>query len=159
MVCLNREVNTVSVVKYTVKLTDIEKANLAVITTKGKATAKVILHADVLVSADVSNGPAHSEKEIARILHINAQTVHTVRRKYCTAGLEATLSRKKRKTPPRAPKLTGEVEAKIIVLSCSSPPDGRAKWTLRLLAYRIIEMQIVESISHESVHRLLKKTN
>lgn len=147
------------VVKYTVKLTDIEKTKLTAIATKGKATAKVILHANILLSADVSNGPAHSEKEIARNLHINAQTVHTVRRKYCTEGLEAALSRKTRKTPPRAPKLTGEVEAKIIALSCSSPPEGRAKWTLRLLADRIIEMQIVESISHESVHRLLKKTN
>lgn len=147
------------VVKYTVKLTSAEKIKLLSITTKGKATAKVILHANILLAADVSDGPAPSEKEIAKRLHINAQTVHTVRRKYSTEGLDSALSRKKRKTPPRAPKLTGEVEARIIALSCSSPPDGRAKWTLRLLADKVVEMQIVESISHESVHRLLKKTN
>ena len=147
------------VVKYTVLLTDAERFKLTAIVTKGKATAKVILHANILLAADASKGKPSSEKVIAEQCHVNAQTVHTVRRKFCSEGLDAALSRKKRKIPPRTPKLTGEVEAKIIALSCSEPPMGRTKWTLRLLANRIIEMQIVESISHESVYRLLKKTN
>ena len=98
-----------------------------------------------------------SETEIAELYNVHQQTVHTIRKEYSQKGLEATVFRKKRETPPVAPKITGDVEAKIIALSCSTPPPGRSKWSLRLLADKSIELQYVESISHEAVGRLLKK--
>ena len=96
------------------------------------------------------------ETEIAELYNVHQQTVHTIRKEYSQKGLEATVFRKKRETPPVAPKITGDVEAKIIALSCSTPPSGRSKWSLRLLAGKSVELQYVESISHEAVGRLLK---
>lgn len=147
------------VIKYRVILTDKERSTLFRIITKGIASAKSIMHAHVLLAADEKHSPKQSEKGIATLFHINAQTVHTIRKTYSTEGLDAAIGRKKRKTPPIQPKITGDVEAKIIALSCSKPPKGRTQWTLRLLADKIVELQIVDSISHESVYRLLKKTN
>lgn len=144
--------------KYSVILTENECNKLIKIITKGSASAKMIMHANVLIAADEGNTNKQSEKEIANMYHINPQTVHTIRKTYATQGLDAALGRKKRKTPPIQPKITGDIEAKILALSCSEPPEGRSKWTLRLLADKVIELQIVESISHESVYRLLKKT-
>lgn len=147
------------VIKYRVILTDKERSKLARIISKGTASAKSIMHAHVLLNADEGNSQKRSEKEIAKLLHINAQTVHTIRKTYATEGLDAAVGRKKRQTPPIQPKITGDVEAKIIALSCSEPPEGRSKWTVRLFADRVVELQIIESISHESVFRILKKTN
>ena len=101
---------------------------------KGTESARKIMHANILLASDESSGKKLSEKETAERFHINYQTVHTVRKTYATAGLKAALERKKRETPPVPPKITGDVEARIIALSCSEPPEGRAKWTLRLLA-------------------------
>ena len=153
------EVSAMPVIKYRVILTDKERNKLIKVITKGSASAKMIMHANVLLAADEGNTKKQSEKEIANMYRINSQTVHTIRKTYATQGLDAALGRKKRKTPPIQPKITGDVEAKIIALSCSEPPEGRSKWTLRLLTDKVIELQIVESISHESVYRLLKKTN
>lgn len=147
------------VIKYHVILPDNERIALTRIISKGTASAKSIMHAHVLLAADESNGKKHTEKEIASLFHVNAQTVHTIRKTYATKGLDAAVGRKKRQTPPIQPKITGDVEAKIIALSCSEPPEGRSKWTVRLLADRAVELQIIESISHQSVFRLLKKTN
>jgi len=152
-------VNAMPVIKYRVILTARERNKLIKIISKGTASAKSIMHANVLLTADEGNAKKQSEKEIANLFHINSQTVHTIRKTYATEGLEAALGRKRRKTPPIQPKITGDVEAKIIALSCSEPPEGRSKWTLRLLADKVVELQIVENISHESVYRLLKKTN
>ena len=152
------EVSAMPVKKYSVILTENECNKLIKIITKGSASAKMIMHANVLIAADEGNTNKQSEKEIANMYHINPQTVHTIRKTYATQGLDAALGRKKRKTPPIQPKITGDIEAKILALSCSEPPEGRSKWTLRLLADKVIELQIVESISHESVYRLLKKT-
>lgn len=152
-------VSTMPVIKYRVILPEKERSKLARIIAKGAATAKSIMHAHVLMALDESNGKKRSEKEIACLFHVNAQTVHTIRKTYATKGLDAAISRKKRQTPPIQPKITGDVEAKIIALSCSEPPEGRSKWTVRLLADKAVELQIIESISHESVFRLLKKTN
>jgi hypothetical protein len=116
------------------------------------------MHANVLLSADEINSDVRkSEAEIAALYHVNPQTVHTSRRRYSEKGLGAALSRKKRETPPVAPKITGEVEAKIIALSCGVPPEGRSRWSLRLLADKAVELQYIDSISHEAVGRLLKK--
>ena len=145
-------------VKYHVRLTKKERSTLLDIVSKGTASARTIMRANVLLSADEKNSKSKkSETEIAELFNVHQQTVHTIRKEYCQKGLEATISRKERKTPPVEPKITGDVEAKIIALSCSSPPPGRSKWSLRLLADKSVELQYVDSISHEAVGRLLKK--
>ena len=159
MVYSQQEVSAMSVIKYRVILTDRERSKLVKVITKGSASAKMIMHANVLLAVDEGNTKKRSEKEIASLLHISSQTVHTIRKTCATEGVDAALGRKKRQTPPVQPKITGDIEARIIALSCSEPPDGRSKWTLRLLADKVVELQIIDSISHESVYRLLKKTN
>jgi len=145
-------------VKYHVRLTAEEREQLLSLVSKGTASAKAIMHANVLLAADENNpNGCKSEAEIAELFHVNKQTVHTIRKKYSEDGLSGAVSRKKRETPPVEPKITGEVEAKIIALSCSTPPEGRAKWSLRLLADKAVELEYIDSISHEAVGRLLKK--
>ena len=144
--------------KYHVRLSPDERKTLLDTVSKGSAPAKMIMHAHVLLHADENDvGKRKSEVEIAQLLHVNQQTVHTIRRKYAEKGLDAALGRKKREIPPITPKITGEIEARIIALSCSDPPTGRSKWSLRLLADKSVELQYIESISHEAVGRLLKK--
>ncbi len=144
--------------KYHVRLTKKERNTLLDIVSKGSAPAKAIMHAHVLLAADENTLKPHkSEKEIAKLFHVNLQTVHTIRRRYSEAGLDTAVSRKKRKTPPVEPKITGDIEARIIALSCSTPPEGRSRWSLRLLADKAVELQFIDSISHEAVGRLLKK--
>lgn len=144
--------------KYHVRLARMERKSLLDIISKGSASAKEIMHANVLLSADEIHADVRkSEAKIAVLYHVNPQTVHTIRRLYAEKGLEAALSRKKREIPPVAPKITGEVEAKIIALSCGVPPKGRSRWSLRLLADKAVELQYIDSISHEAVSRLLKK--
>lgn len=145
--------------KYKVILSDSEKLKLKKIISKGTASAKMIMHANVLLALDESNGMRRSEHDIAEQFSIHFQTVHTIRKKYAMQGLDATIGRKKRETPPVAAKITGDVEARVIALSCSEPPPGHSKWTLRLLADKVVEMAIVDSISYVSVGQILKKTN
>jgi len=147
------------VIKYRVILTDKERKKLTRIISKGSVSDKKIMHAHVLLAADEGRIPKRSEEEIADLLQINARTVHTIRKTYATKGLAAAIGRKKRLTPPIQPKITRDVVAMIIALSCSKPPEGRSKWSLRLLADKIVELQIMDSISHESVCRLMKKTS
>ena len=97
--------------------------------------------------------------EIADAYHTTPTTVQTVRTSYCENGLEATINRKKRETPPIPAKVTGEVEAHVIALACGQPPNGYSKWTLRLLAERTVELGYIDSISHVTVSTILKKTN
>jgi len=145
-------------VRYHVRLSDEERKTLLKMVSKGSASAKSIMHANVLLAADENaEGAKKSETEIAELFHVHPQTVHTIRQQYSEHGLQVALGRKKRSTPPVEPKLTGEVEAKIIALSCSTPPSGRSKWTLRLLADKAVELQYIDSISHVAVGRLLKK--
>jgi transposase len=144
--------------KYHVRLTKNERSGLLDTVLKGSASAKEIMHANVLLAADENSSKVRkSEMEIAALFHVNQQTVHTIRRRYSEAGIDAAINRKKRDTPPVEPKITGVVEARIIALSCGTPPKGRARWSLRLLADKAIELQIIDSISHEAVSRLLKK--
>jgi hypothetical protein len=145
-------------IKYHVRLTKNDRRVLLDIISKGSNKAKEIMHANILLTADEtgSNVP-HSEADIAALFRVNQQTVHSIRRRYSEAGIEAAVNRKKRDTPPVEPKITGEVEARIIALSCGTPPTGRARWSLRLLADKAIELQIIDSISHEAISRLLKK--
>jgi len=145
-------------IKYHVRLSKDERNTLFDLVSKGSASAKSIMHANVLLAADEnSTSGRKSEVDIAELFHVNQQTVHTIRKTYSEKGLDAAIGRKKRETPPVQPKITGEVEAKIIALACSTPPSGRTKWSLRLLADKAVELQYIDSISHEAVGRLLKK--
>lgn len=144
--------------QYHVILTDEEHKKLLAIVSKGTKSAKAIMHANVLLAAnEARKGGKMIDDDIAELHHINRQTVQTIRRTYCEKGFDSAIKRKKRETPPVEPKITGEVEARIIALCCSTPPEGRAKWSLRLLADKSVELHIVDSISHEAVSRLLKK--
>ncbi len=145
---------------YHVRLSASEKKKLLSLISKGSSPARTIMHAHILLAADEnSSDKKKTEDQIAALFSVHKQTVHFVRKTYALSGLEAAILRKKRDKPPIDPKITGEVEAKIIALSCSEPPEGRAKWTLRLLADKAVELGYIESISHESVNHVLKKTN
>jgi hypothetical protein len=146
-------------IKYNVRLTPEEQDILINIISKGSAaSAKEIMHANVLLASD-ENSPnsRKTEAEIAEIFHVHTQTVYTIRLRYSQQGLLAAISRKKREKPPVEVRFTGEVEAKIIALCCTTPPAGRARWSLRLLADKAVELIYIDSISHVSVGNILKK--
>ncbi len=146
--------------KYKVTLTADERHALQALVTKGKAAAKKLMHARILLQADAAaEGPAWTDDEIAEAVAVNRRTVEHVRQRFVEQGLEAALVRKKQGRPSRERKLDGAGEARLITLACSKPPLGRAAWTLRLLADRLVELQIVASISAETVRQVLKKTN
>ena len=143
--------------KYIVRLTDEERTQLKELIAKGRAAAYRITHAHILLQAD-ADGPAWPDERIAEALRVHVNTTHNVRQRFVEGGLETALNRKKRLMPPRQRILDGEGEARLIALSCSGPPAGRARWTLHLLADKMVELRIVDSISHETVRQALKKT-
>jgi len=145
--------------KYIVRLEETERAELLKLVSAGKAAARKLIHARVLLKADVGpGGPAWTDAQIAEALDLHANTVVGIRERFVEQGLEAALARKKRATPPRPRRLDGRQEARLIALACGQPPEGRAGWTLRLLADRMVELNIVEGLSYETVRRTLKKT-
>lgn len=144
--------------KYHVILPLEERALLLNLISKGDSKTKVIMHAHVLLSADENNPEGkQSIRKIAELFHITLQTVHTIRKNYVENGLDSALYRKTRETPVRKIKVTGDLEAKVIALSCSVPPEGYSKWTLRLLRDQVIELGYVKNISHTTLGTLLKK--
>ena len=146
-------------VKYVIELSNQEKVRLMEIVKKGSSPARTILRANILLASDKQNDRYMTVSEIANAYRTTPTTVQTVRTSYCKKGLEATITRKKRETPPIPAKVTGEVEAHIIALACGQPPEGYSKWTLRLLANKTVELGYIESISHVTVSTILKKTN
>lgn len=143
--------------KYRVRLTNEERKHLEKLVRKGKAHARKLLYARILLKAD-ENGPASwTDERIADALEVSVATVARERRRYCEEGLEVALLPKK---PGRARRrvLDGRAEAHLIALACSNPPEGRGHWPLRLLADRMVELGYVESLSYETVRRTLKKT-
>ena len=144
--------------RYIVRLTDEEREDLTQLVSKGKAAARKLRRARVLLKAD-ADGPAWADRRIAEALDVGTRMVENIRRRFVEEGLEAALNRKKRCRPPREKVLDGEKEAKLIAMCCGKPPEGRARWTLRLLAGNMVELDIVESISYETLRRTLKKTN
>jgi transposase len=144
--------------RYIVRLTGEERNQLEDIVNKGKNAAYKVKHAQILLGAD-ADGKNLSDEEIAKAVHCHRNTVFNVRQRLVEQGLDAALERKKRETPPVAKILDGEKEARLIAISCSQPPQGHDRWTLSLLAERMVELEIVESISYETVRRTLKKTN
>lgn len=145
--------------KYLIELTQTERKILTEIVTKGTAKARTILRANILLASDRNNSKNMTVAEIAAAYHTTHTTIQTVRSTYAEKGLEATITRKKRETPPVPAKVTGEVEAHIIALACGEPPEGYAKWSLRLLADKCVELGYVDSISYNTVSRTLKKMN
>lgn len=146
-------------VKYVIELSDKDRSTLLDVVAKGQYPARTILRANILLVSDRNSKKYMTVAETADVFHTTATTVQTVRSSYATQGLEATIHRKKRETPPVAPKVTGDVEARIIALACGNPPDGYSRWTVRLIAEKCVELGYVDSLSHMTVFRTLKKTN
>jgi Homeodomain-like domain len=145
--------------KYIVELDAGERERLDGLISKGKASAKTILKARILLKADAGEGgPGWLDAQIVEALDTNLSMVMRVREKLVTEGLDAVLSRKKRETPPVAPIFDGEAQAKLTALACSTPPEGHARWTLRLLAGQVVERKIVPAAHFNTVGRALKKT-
>ncbi len=143
--------------KYIVRLSKEERSLLRDIVKKLKGTSQKVRCANILLKVDV-DGPNWSDAKIAEALSCRTQTIENVRRRLVTEGLDAVLNRKKRETPPRPKIHDGKQEAEIIALRLGKPPTGFANWTLRLLADQIVKLEIVDSISYETVRRTLKKT-
>lgn len=145
--------------KYRVTLTDEERRELHDLIAAGKAAAKRLAHARILLKADAApGGPAWTDDRIAESVEVSTATVERVRRRFVEQGLEAALVRKPQDRPSRLPKLDGRAEAHLVALACSKPPEGRQEWTMQLLADKLVELEVVESISDETVRRTLQKT-
>lgn len=146
--------------RYIVKLAKDERRELSELVKKEKIAAKKRTHAQMLLLADSSkHGPGWTDEAIAEACQVTVRTVENIRKRLVLEGLEAALNRKKQMRPSRRNILDGEKEAKVVALCCGARPPGHARWTLRLLAERVVELDIVESVSHETVRRCLKKTN
>jgi transposase len=145
--------------KNEIKLTKEQRKELEKFSKTGVHSAKLIKRAEIILLLDTSKrGKAVKFNEISKRLDISMTTITNVKRDFFAAeDIKAFLQRKKRDTPPVEPKITGEVEARIIALACSEAPVGCARWTLRLIAEKSVELQIVDSLSFKSVQRLLKK--
>jgi transposase len=141
--------------KYKVYLTEAQRGELEGITKRGKHSATTIKRANILLELDENTGSVAKQEEIARAFKTTTVTVYNVSRQFAQEGLAATLYRKKRETPPIQPIATGDVAARIIALACSKPPQGRTRWTLRLLEEKVVELKIVNAISDNTIGRLL----
>jgi len=144
--------------RYVVALSEQERARLRTLIGQGVASASALTHARILLKADQGEaGPGWTDAVIAEALEVHPVTVARVRQVYATAGLGAAVFRR---TPAREyrRKLDGEQEAHLVALACSAPPEGRTRWTLRLLADRLVELDVVETISYETVRQALKQT-
>lgn len=144
--------------KYIVRLKDEERKELEELVSKGRAVAYKIKHAHILLKVDVE-GPNWSDEKIAEAFSVHVNTPRNVRQRFVEEGLQAALERKKQDRPSRSPRLDGRAEAHLIALHCSPPPEGAVRWTLKLLADRLVELEVVESVSAQTVQRTLKKTN
>ena len=155
--CADREESAVK--KYLVTLTADEREHLRALITAGKAAAKKLSHARILLKADSADGgPAWTDETIAEALDVSTDTVARVRQRFVEEGLAAALVRKKQDRPSRERVLDGAAEARLLAVACSGPPGGRTAWTLKLLADKLVELEVVESVSTETVRRALKKT-
>ena len=144
--------------KYPVILSETERDDLKRLIAAGTAPARKLTHARILLKADEgSEGAGWVDEKVADAVEVSQPTVSRVRKQYVEEGLEAALNRR----PPNREyhrKLDGQQEARLIALACSEPPEGQARWSLRLLADRMVELEVVEEISYQTVRRTLKKT-
>jgi transposase len=145
--------------KYLVTLTAEERQALQGLIATGTAAAQKLAHARVLLKADQADGgPAWPDARIAEAVEVSVATVERVRERFVERGFDAALVRKAPGRLSRPRKLDGAAEARLVALACAAPPDGRAAWTLKLLAGRLVELQVVDAVSHETVRQVLKKT-
>ena len=142
--------------KYVVNLSDSERELLKACVETGKTEAYRIRHAHILLKAD-AEGPGWSDARISEAFGCHSRTVYNVRRRFVEKGISAALGRRERQEPPCRRKLDGAAEGRLIALSCGQPPEGFRRWTLRLLASELVRLEIVESISPETVRQTLKK--
>ena len=144
--------------RHIVVLSEEERARLHTMIGRGVAPASVLTHARILLKANQGEaGPSWTDAAIAVAVEVNPATVARIRQRYVTGGLEAALHRK----PPAREyhrRLDGQQEAHLVALACSPPPEGRKRWTLRLLADRLVELEVIESVSYETVRQTLKQT-
>jgi len=143
--------------KYVVRLTEQEREELKGVVKKLKGTSQKVRRAQMLLQAD-ADGPNWTDEQIAAAYGCQTRTVEKVRQRLVERGFEETLHGAQRATPPVEKLLNGEQEARIIATRLGPPPKGYANWTLRLLARKVVELEIVESVSYETVRRTLKKT-
>jgi hypothetical protein len=146
--------------KYIVRLDAEERERLKRLVGMGKAAAYKIRHANILLAVDESkHGPKLTDKQVARTLGVAVRSIEHLRRKLVEEGLDACLDRKKQVRPSVERLFDGEREAKLIAVACGPAPEGRARWTLKLLADRVVRLKIVDQCSTETVRRTLQKTN
>ena len=145
-------------IKYRVTLTDDERRYLLQIISKGKTEGYRIRYANILLALDeIEENKEWTDKGVAKAYHTTERSVGNLRRRFVEKGLDAALGHEKREKPPRI-KIDGDTEAKIVALTCSNAPDGYTQWSLRLLADKVVELGIMESVSHSAIGECLKKT-
>jgi transposase len=145
--------------KYIVTLTEEERQTLQAMLSRGKGAARRLVHARILLKADATpGGPGWNDDRIAESLEVGRATVERVRKEFVEEGVTAALERRRPRRQYQR-KLDGDGEARLIALTCSQAPEGRSRWTLRLLADRLVQLEVVDQISHETVRDVLKKTN
>jgi transposase len=146
--------------RYRVTLTAQEREELEALTKTTKTNARQFLYARSLLLCDIgSQGPAWTMEEISEAMGVTSRTIEHLKKRFVEEGLAATLERKQREKPPREVTFDGAFEARLITLACSKTPEGRRRWTVRLLAEKAVELSLTPSISHMTVQRILKKTN
>ena len=144
--------------KYVVRLTAADRQELERMARSGRHPARTLVHARILLKADAAKGsPGWDDAAIAEALDCGTRTVARVRKKYAAGGLDVALHRKK-PTGRQYRKLDGDQEARLVAIACSAPPAGKARWTLKMLADRLVELEVVDAVSDETVRRTLKKT-
>lgn len=145
--------------KYRVCLTAEDRKQLLTMLSKGKESSRIIRRALILLAVDESQGKSLGREEVAKQCHTSTPTVYSVAKQFVQEGLQSTLTPKRKDTQHPQIKITGDVEARIITIACGEVPDGRSRWTVRLLADRAVELGIVESVCPETVRKVLKKRN
>jgi len=145
-------------IKYKVTLTTAERSELETLIRKGATQGYRIRHAQILLTLDdIQENNDWTDKKIAKAYRTTEKSIGNLRRRFVESGFSAALERQKRETPPKI-KIDGEIEAKIVALTCSDAPEGYSQWTLRLLADKVVELGIMESVSHTAIADCLKKT-
>ena len=146
--------------RYRVTLTESERTHLESLTRNGKTGAKTFINARALLLCDAeAQGPTWTVASVAKALGVTSRTIEHLKKRFVEEGLEVALGRKQRDTPPRSVIFDGEFEARLIALACSEAPEGYARWTVRLLAEKAVELNFAPSVSHMTAHRVLKKAN
>jgi transposase len=146
-------------IKYTIHLSKAEREELKKIINKGSHTSQTFRAANILLNCDQGKyGHKRTNEQISKVLNVGMRTIERVKKRFMEEGMEATLERRPTSRAYEV-KADGDVEARLVTLCCSEPPAGYAKWSLRLLADKMVELKYIESISYETVRRVLKKTN